>query len=44
MTPEIFKDLVEKHNMKVVEQKSINFEPLGAWDGTDCITIFEKSK
>lgn len=42
MTPEIFKELVEKHNMKIVEQKPIKFEALGEWDGTDCITIFEK--
>lgn len=42
MTPEIFKSLVEKHNMTVVEQKTIKFEPSGAWDGTDSITIFEK--
>jgi hypothetical protein len=28
--------------MKIVEQKTIKFEPLGAWDGTDSITIFEK--
>jgi SAM-dependent methyltransferase len=42
MTPEVFKHLVEKHNMKIVEQKTINFEPVGMWDGTDSITIFEK--
>ena len=42
MTPDVFKSLVEKHNMKIVEQKTIKFEPLGAWDGTDSITIFEK--
>ena len=42
MTPDIFKDLVEKHNMKIVEQKTIKFEPLGEWDGTDSITIFQK--
>jgi ubiquinone/menaquinone biosynthesis C-methylase UbiE len=40
MTPDVFKSLVEKHNMKIVEQKTINFAPLGAWDGTDSITIF----
>jgi hypothetical protein len=28
--------------MMVVEQKAIKFEPLGVWDGTDCITIFQK--
>jgi ubiquinone/menaquinone biosynthesis C-methylase UbiE len=42
MNPETFKELVEKHNMKVIEQKEIKFESLGEWDGTDCITIFEK--
>jgi ubiquinone/menaquinone biosynthesis C-methylase UbiE len=42
MNPELFKSLVEKHNMKIVEQKIIKFEPLGSWDGTDSITIFEK--
>jgi hypothetical protein len=42
MNPELFKLLVEKHNMKVIEQKTINFTPVGAWDGTDSITIFEK--
>jgi SAM-dependent methyltransferase len=42
MTPDIFRGLVKKHNMKIVEQKTIKFEPLGEWDGTDSITIFEK--
>jgi hypothetical protein len=42
MTPDVFRGLVEKHNMKIVEQKTIKFEPFGAWDGTDSITIFEK--
>jgi SAM-dependent methyltransferase len=42
MTPEVFSSLVEKHGMKVVEQKTIKFDPLGGWDGTDSITIFEK--
>ena len=42
MNPELFKSLVEKHKMKVVEQKTIKFEPLGEWDGTDSITTFEK--
>ena len=44
MTPEIFKSLVEKHDMNVVGQRTIMFKPLGQWDGTDSITIFEKSK
>lgn len=42
MTPEVFSSLVEKHGMEVVEQKTIKFDPLGGWDGTDSITIFEK--
>jgi len=42
MNPDLFKSLVEKHNMKIVEQKTINFEPVDAWNGTDSITIFEK--
>jgi SAM-dependent methyltransferase len=43
MTPDVFSSLVEKHGMKVVEQKTIKFDPLGGWDGTDSITIFEKN-
>jgi len=42
MNPEVFKSLVEKHNMRVIEQKTINFPAVGIWDGTDSITIFEK--
>lgn len=42
MDPTIFKSLVEKNNMSVIDQKPISFEPLGEWDGTDNITIFEK--
>ena len=42
MDPTIFKSLVEKNNMSVIDQKQISFEPLGEWDGTDNITIFEK--
>jgi SAM-dependent methyltransferase len=42
MNPETFKELVEKHNMSIIKQKSIKFESLGAWDGTDCISIFKK--
>jgi ubiquinone/menaquinone biosynthesis C-methylase UbiE len=42
MDPNLFRSLVEKHNMSVVEQKTIKFHPEGKWDGTDLITIFEK--
>jgi len=42
MSASIFESLVEKHNMSVVTQKQIQFEPLGEWNGIDLITIFEK--
>ena len=42
MNPDLFKSLVEKNNMTVVEQKTIKFNPLSNWDGTDSITIFTK--
>jgi SAM-dependent methyltransferase len=42
MNPEMFKKMVGKNGMSVIVQKTINFEPLGEWDGTDSITIFEK--
>lgn len=42
MNPELFAELVESTGMKVLKQKTINFEPLGAWNGTDTITIFQK--
>lgn len=44
MNPSVFKSLVEKHSMNVLEQRPITFKPLGLWDGTDTITIFEKSE
>jgi ubiquinone/menaquinone biosynthesis C-methylase UbiE len=42
MNPDTFKSLVEKHNMSVVEQKTLQFQPEGMWDGLDSITIFQK--
>lgn len=42
MNPELFKEMVEKNNMKVVSQKPIYFEPELGWSGEDTITIFEK--
>lgn len=42
MTIEVFKELVEKFGMRVIEQKPITFEPLNGWSGTDYITIFQK--
>lgn len=42
MTPDIFKSMVEESGMRVIEQKTIKFEGVGVWDGTDSITIFEK--
>lgn len=42
MNPELFKSLVEKNGLSIVEQKPIKFNPFGSWDGTDVISIFEK--
>ena len=43
MTAEVFKSLVEKHDMKIIEQKSIQInEGNEGWDGFDVISIFEK--
>ena len=42
MSPEQFKTFVENNNMEIVSQKAIQFEPLGLWNGTDCISIFRK--
>jgi SAM-dependent methyltransferase len=42
MSPEIFKDLVEQNNMIIISQDTIQFEPKGLWNGTDCISIFRK--
>jgi SAM-dependent methyltransferase len=42
MSPEIFKDLVEQNNMVIISQDTIQFEPKGLWNGTDCISIFKK--
>ena len=42
MSPEQFKTFVESNNMEIVSQNVIQFEPLGLWNGTDCISIFRK--
>jgi len=42
MSPEQFKELVEKYNMEIVSQNSISFESVGGWDGNDCISFFRK--
>jgi ubiquinone/menaquinone biosynthesis C-methylase UbiE len=42
MSPEQFKTFVENNNMEIVSQNAIQFEPLGLWNGTDCISIFKK--
>jgi len=39
----VFKSLVEKHGMEIIEQKTITFEPLNGWDGKDVISIFQKN-
>ena len=42
MSPEQFKELVERYGMDIISQDSIKFESLGLWDGTDCISMFRK--
>jgi FkbM family methyltransferase len=42
MSPEQFKELVEKYNMEIVNQSSISFESVGLWNGNDCISMFRK--
>jgi len=42
MSPEQFKELVEKYGMEIVDQNPILFQPLELWNGTDCISIFRK--
>jgi ubiquinone/menaquinone biosynthesis C-methylase UbiE len=42
MTPEQFKELVNLYGMEIISQDVIQFEPLGLWNGTDCISIFRK--
>ena len=42
MSPEQFKELVERHGMEIISQDSIKFEATGLWDGTDCISMFRK--
>jgi len=42
MTPEYFKEMVERYEMEIVSQNPIQFEPLSNWSGIDCISIFRK--
>ena len=42
MSPEQFKEIVEKYNMEIVDQSSISFESVGLWNGNDCISLFRK--
>jgi ubiquinone/menaquinone biosynthesis C-methylase UbiE len=42
MTPEQFKELVNRYGMEIISQDVIQFEPLGLWNGTDCICMFKK--
>jgi len=43
MTTEVFKTLVEKHGMNIIEQKSIKIDEGNEdWDGFDVISIFVK--
>ena len=44
MTHELFKELVEKHGMRIIEQKPIQISPGNEyWGGVDFISIFEKN-
>jgi ubiquinone/menaquinone biosynthesis C-methylase UbiE len=42
MTPEYFKELVERYEMEIISQDSIQFEAVFPWNGTDCISTFRK--
>jgi len=42
MSPEQFREMVEKYGMEITSQDTITFEPLYSWNGTDCISIFKK--
>lgn len=42
MSPEQFKELVEKYGMEIISQTPISFESVSNWNGTDCISIFRK--
>jgi len=42
MNPDDFKFMVESHGMEIISQTQIQFESVGIWNGTDCISIFRK--
>ena len=42
MSPEQFKELIEKYGMEIIAQNAISFEPVGGWNGNDCISMFRK--
>jgi ubiquinone/menaquinone biosynthesis C-methylase UbiE len=42
MSPEQFKEIVNRYGMEIVSQDVIQFEPLNSWNGTDCISMFRK--
>lgn len=42
MSPEVFKEMVESYDMEIISQDGISFKESGAWNGTDCISIFRK--
>ena len=44
MSPEQFKEIVEKHDLEIVSQNGIRFNELNGWDGMDCISIFKKNQ
>lgn len=42
MNPELFKSFVEDNGMKMLSQESIQFEPVGFWNGKDILSFFYK--
>jgi SAM-dependent methyltransferase len=42
MSPEEFKQIVEEHNMEVISQNNIQFEPSHGWNGIDSTCTFRK--
>jgi ubiquinone/menaquinone biosynthesis C-methylase UbiE len=42
MNPELFKSFVDENNMNIISQDSIQFEPVGFWNGIDTLSYFYK--
>ncbi len=43
MNPELFQSFVNEYGMSIVSQNSIQFEPVGFWNGIDTLSYFYKS-